>query len=271
MRNGQVCEYKERKKPGLRAGYGRELEARLDKLEGVLETQQHVLQQLANALPGGQNTGATLASPTGPAQRVPQAETALFIQTANTYPSAAPIARRESAFQSQMTSDGGQQQHPNFMAHPSQQPLHIPAPSTSSDGYAGTNPPLESPSLNIPHAGQMGLAMQDGAFNAVSQDQDFPPYDLLYALTDLFFKYVNTWCPILHRRTTLDSLFGPTTLEEADRILLHAIVATTLRFSQDPRLNDQSRERYHHISKQRVLLYGLENSSVKALQALVSS
>ena len=270
MRNGQVCEYKERKKPGLRAGYGRELEARLDKLEGVLETQQHVLQQLANALPAGQNTGATLASPTGPPQRVPQAETALFMQTANTYPSAAPIARRESSFQPQMTGDGGQQQHPNFMAHPSQQPLHIPAPSTSSDGYAATNPPLESPSLNIPHAGQMGLAMQDGAFNAVSQDQDFPPYDLLYALTDLFFKYVNTWCPILHRRTTLDALFGPTTLEEADRILLHAIVATTLRFSQDPRLNDQSRERYHNISKQRVLLYGLENSSVKALQALVS-
>jgi len=28
-RNNQVCEYRERKKPGLRAGYGRELEARL--------------------------------------------------------------------------------------------------------------------------------------------------------------------------------------------------------------------------------------------------
>lgn len=103
----------------------------------------------------------------------------------------------------------------------------------------------------------------------MSQDQDFPPYDLLYALTDLFFKHVNTWCPILHRRTTLDSLFGSSALEEADRILLHAIVATTLRFSSDGRLTPQSRERYHSISKQRVLLYGLENSSVKALQALV--
>jgi len=29
MRNGHICEYRERKKPGLRAGYGRELEARL--------------------------------------------------------------------------------------------------------------------------------------------------------------------------------------------------------------------------------------------------
>ena len=104
----------------------------------------------------------------------------------------------------------------------------------------------------------------------MSQDQDFPPYDLLYALTDQYFKHINTWCPILHRRSTLDSLFGPTSLEEADRILLHAIVATTLRFSTDSRLNEQSRERYHNVSKQKVLLYGLENSSVKALQALVS-
>lgn len=29
VKNNQLCEYKERKKPGLRAGYGRELEARL--------------------------------------------------------------------------------------------------------------------------------------------------------------------------------------------------------------------------------------------------
>lgn len=73
----------------------------------------------------------------------------------------------------------------------------------------------------------------------------------------------------MHRRSTLDSLFGSANLEEADRILLHAIVATTLRFSTDSRLTGPVRERYHAISKQKVLLYGLENSSVKALQALV--
>lgn len=107
---------------------------------------------------------------------------------------------------------------------------------------------------------------------SVAQDQDFPPYDLLYSLADLFFKHINTWCPILHRRSTLDSLFSATSsLDDSDRILLHAIVATTLRFSQDPRLTDQNREHYHNLSKQRVLLYGLENSSVKALQALVSN
>lgn len=210
-----------------------------DKLEGVLQTQQHVLQQLASQLPNTQTASGSFVSPVGPSQHVPQAETALFMQA------------------------------PSMYRHHGSQPSTIPAPPTSSEVYAPTNPPLESPSLNITGASQPNLSTSDRSTNPVAQDQDFPPYDLLYALTDLFFKHINTWCPILHRRTTLDSLFGPNALEEADRILLHAIVATTLRFSTDPRLSEQSRERYHSVSKQKVLLYGLENSSVKALQALV--
>ena len=38
-RNDRVCEYKERKKPGLRAGYGRELEGRIDRLEALIHAQ----------------------------------------------------------------------------------------------------------------------------------------------------------------------------------------------------------------------------------------
>lgn len=270
VRNDQICEYRERKKPGLRAGYGRELEARLDKLEGVIQSQQNVLQQLTGNLPGGQAVGGATSSPANSSQHIPPAETALFMQTPNMYTTVAPMTRRLSGFQSEMSGDMNQQQRAAFLRHSSQSSLHMPPALPSDDGYAPTNPPLESPSLNIPGTTQVNFTVQDGAINAVSQDQDFPPYDLLYALTDLFFKHVNTWCPILHRRTTLDALFGPTTLEEADRILLHAIVATTLRFSEDPRLNGQSRDRYHNTSKQKVLLYGLETSSVKALQALVS-
>jgi hypothetical protein len=124
--------------------------------------------------------------------------------------------------------------------------------------YSTTQPHVASPTLNITQA--------EPDFTT---DLALPPYDLLYALVDLYFKHINTWCPILHRRSTLDSLFGPSTLEEADRILLHAIVATTLRFSTDGRLNEERRKHYYDVSKQKVLLYGLENSSVKALQALV--
>ena len=113
------------------------------------------------------------------------------------------------------------------------------------------------------------VASTDGQPGSLAQDHDLPPYDLLYSLVDLYFKHINTWCPILHRRTTLDSLFGTSSLDEADRALLHAIVATTIRFSSDHRMDAESKDRYHASSKQRVLLFGLDNSSVKALQAQV--
>jgi len=100
-------------------------------------------------------------------------------------------------------------------------------------------------------------------------DHDLPPYDLQHNLVDLYFKHINTWCPILHRRSTLDTLFGTSRLDDEDRIVLHALVAVTLRFSNDTRLNEEAKRRYYETSKEKVLLYGFENSSVKAIQALV--
>ncbi|KAM3487234.1 hypothetical protein MY3957_009482 [Beauveria namnaoensis] len=61
-------------------------------------------------------------------------------------------------------------------------------------------------------------------------DQDLPPYDLVYSLVDLYFKNVNTWCPILHKKTTLDTLFGPSALQEADLLGL-AVEATSTMVS----------------------------------------
>ncbi len=118
------------------------------------------------------------------------------------------------------------------------------------------------PTLTSPHS-----ATGTQVYNEISAM--LPPYDLLYSLVDLYFKHINTWLPLLDRKTTLDTLFGASTLDEADRVLLHAIVATTLRFSQDPRLTPDGRQHYHDTSKQRVQLFGLENSNVRALQALV--
>ena len=156
-------------------------------------------------------------------------------------------------------ADGYQQAHeqtPNGIPQ-RHQSMHSTAPT---EYFAQNTATLESPTLNISAEPQASL---------IDPSQSFPPYDLLYALVDLYFKHINTWCPILHRKTTLDALFGPSTLDEADRIILHAIVATTLRLSTDTRLNAENRKRFHDSSKQKVLLYGLENSSVKALQALV--
>lgn len=100
-------------------------------------------------------------------------------------------------------------------------------------------------------------------------DADLPPPDLLYNIVDLYFKHVNTWSPILDRKVTFEQLLDSPVRDEPDRILLHAIVATTLRFSKDPRLTAESRKRYHDIAKQKVLLHGLERPSVRSLQALL--
>ncbi|CZS96110.1 related to Zn(II)2Cys6 transcriptional activator [Rhynchosporium agropyri] len=263
-RNGAICEYKERKKPGLRAGYGRELEQRLDRLEDIIRSHSQILEtsftSQSNSLPSDHDTprSAGFRSNDGLRNHVPHAETALFLQKPSTFSSNQSIDFSNPMPQTPgvtgLHGDHFQQgmQQPNSVHNQA----HQVASGHASDFYSANQAPLPSPSLNI------------------SPDQEFsdhalPPYDLLYALVDLYFKHVNTWCPILHRRTTLDALFGPSTLDEADKILLHAIVATTLRFSTDPRLTEDRRTRYHDISKQKVLLYGLENSSVKALQALV--
>ncbi|KAM7205411.1 fungal-specific transcription factor [Naviculisporaceae sp. PSN 640] len=289
-RNNANCEYKERKKPGLRAGYGRELEQRLDKLEEILRSHSETLQALgamsnnANSQSGGLThhlnnnaasvKGSTTSAPslpsdhgtprevgplsifarTGPdAIRTPQAETALFLQK--------PSSAVDFGLPPHTPA-----MHDGFPSMPTLSPqnnLHSLPPSAAAQEYYGTgsqSTPSAKHSLHSPSVS--GGPSQGG-------DQDLPPYDLLYALVDLYFKHINTWCPILHRKSTLESLFGPSITEETDKILLHAIVATTLRYSTDSRLTDERRRHYHDVAKERVLLYGMENSSVKSLQALV--
>lgn len=273
-RNGATCEYKERKKPGLRAGYGRELEQRLDRLEEVLRSHSQILESSFPNRTGSLSSDhetppsrATFRSNDGFRGHIPHAETALFLQRPSsafpggTLPGTQSMEFTTAVVQTPTTlpplhrdifqQGMHQTTHPHNQAHPSQT-------SQAPDFYSTSQAHVQSPSLNV--------TQNQSEFTS---EQALPPYDLLYALVDLYFKHVNTWCPILYRASTLSSLFGPAPLEEADRILLHAIVATTIRFSTDQRLTEEKRRHYHDVSKQKVLLYGMENSSVKALQALV--
>ncbi|KAF2177638.1 hypothetical protein K469DRAFT_602427 [Zopfia rhizophila CBS 207.26] len=272
LKNHSACTYLPRKKPGLRAGYGRELESRLDKLEALLQQQQNQISQLSN----NQIPPVVTSPPDGPVFRtppiiqtphIPRPETALFIQKPSTFPPQTPIQSNfigglpDAARQPPGVGTGNNGYQPP--SEEIQQPLG--ALGTPRDVYAPVAPsPFNSDRFNAPpmhgHIAQASIAQQDN---------DFPPYDLLYGLVDLFFKHIYPWCPILHRQTTLNSLFGDSSLDEADRIILHAIVATTLKFSTDQRLSAEKRDRYHKTSKEKVLLYGIENSSVKSLQALV--
>ncbi|KAF4121019.1 Fungal trans [Geosmithia morbida] len=278
-RNGATCEYKERRKPGLRAGYGRELEKRLDKLEEILKShseilhsttssinqpiqQAHSVRNSNSSLPSDQGTPRDAAPVFRPSDhiRTPQAETALFLHkpSSNFTPSSQGV---EFGLPPTPGISDGFQQHMQMSEMPAPQQIPGLPSSTPTQDYYSAN------SQGSIHQSSTASVSQNGG--QPSLDQDMPPYDLLYALVDLYFKHINTWCPILHRKTTLDSLFGPSTLQETDRILLHAIVATSMRYSNDPRLSEERRKHYHQVSKQRVLLYGMENTSVKSLQALV--
>ncbi|KKK24753.1 hypothetical protein ARAM_006049 [Aspergillus rambellii] len=260
-----VCEYKERKKPGLRAGYGKELEQRLDRLEEVIQAQgrlieTHLLQNQPHLSHGlSQPAALSYSSPSEPsAAHGPSPQNAFYFQD----PSSVPPAPRRA--DTSITS-------PTDLSVKNAMPNHIPSgiPSVPSLPHITNTTPQNDFTDN-----ESSLKVPVNLFSNQQQsfagpELDLPPYDLLYALVDLYFEHINTWCPILHRRTTLDTFFGPSPLEEADRMVLYSIVVTTLRYSSDSRLTDGNRKRYHDFSKQKVLLYGLENSSVKALQALV--
>ncbi|RDW60422.1 putative C6 transcription factor [Aspergillus mulundensis] len=266
-RNGQVCEYKERKKPGLRAGYGKELEQRLDRLEDIIQAQArlietHILQgqpRLSVSHDVHQPGSLSYSSPSEPsAAHGPSPRNPFYFHEPSSMPSAPRPPEPSTTSPTDVSVKNSiQSQITNGLAPVAALPQITN--TTAQNDYNDNESSLKVP-VSL-------FSNQEQSFS--DPELDLPPYDLLYALVDLYFEHLNTWCPILHRRTTLDTFFGPTPLEEADRMVLYAIVATTLRFSSDSRLTEQNRKRYHDSSKQKVLLYGLENSSVKALQALV--
>ncbi|KAK4223395.1 fungal-specific transcription factor domain-containing protein [Podospora fimiseda] len=310
-RNNANCEYKERKKPGLRAGYGRELEQRLDKLETKIRQHEEslriheenvrihadLLQTLTNnsSTSGGDATGPSTSSH----HRISTSQGS--VKGSHTSLSSDRSTPREPALQSIFSRTGSdplrisQAETVSFLQRSSRSVdfgLPAPVPTVGSapgfhDGYRGMSamsprthlPPLlghsssgpeyyarAAPSLAPIHSPP---ALPPPQPRQMSIDQDLPPYDMLHSLVEIYFKHINTWCPILHRKSTFDSLFGPARTSEVDKIVLHAIVATSLRYSTDERLTDESRQRYHEASKRKVLLYGMENLSVKSLQALV--
>jgi hypothetical protein len=107
------------------------------------------------------------------------------------------------------------------------------------------------------------------ATGVVLNGAQLPPQDILYILVDLYFKHVNTWCPILERKTTFATLFGSTSLSETDNILMHAIVTVALRFSNDERLTPESKRHFHRVSRERVMEHVVSNASVDALKSAI--
>ncbi|KAM3557399.1 hypothetical protein MY1884_004553 [Beauveria asiatica] len=216
-RNGAACEYKERKKPGLRAGYGKELEQRLDNLEATLLSHSRILQNLGHPLPNGGAGGAHNSFKSLPSEQGSPGESTQHFRPQDQI----RTLQREGSFvmakQSSFTPSSQNAEFPVNSApimHDRFQQRPVSTISTASHPDSAAHEYYQHSRANPPHH-----AESQGA------DQDLPPYDLVYSLVDLYFKNVNTWCPILHKKTTLDTLFGPSALQEAD--LLGLAVETT--------------------------------------------
>lgn len=290
-RNAHTCEYKERKKPGLRAGYGRELEQRLDHLEAELRRHAEIIAAHGldlNGSPESVNSPATTLN-----------------NKTNARSNHVPSSHRSNP--SLQSNDHGTPRDtgpPPVFAHAgpdsAERALFMHKPSTSADfglgprtpavvhdsfQHVATTQPHVQPAMTPSAAVQEYYGVPRGVGHQLAgpslpavlpatqghngTEQELPPYGVCYALMELYFKHIHPWCPILDRETTKDLFFGERIPNEEEKILLHAIVATAMRFATNKNLPEESRKRFYNASKQRVLLYGMEHSSVMSLQALV--
>lgn len=162
-------------------------------------------------------------------------------------------------------------------------PAPFPSPSTASHHLSPPPPSLShlgAPHLQPPphhHVSpansifrECGKREMADLSTSHSFDPDLPTDDILCTMIDLFFQHIYPTFPILHRQTLLDSFFQrrPSEVEEADVILMHAIVAAALRFSTDRRIDETWKERFRALAKRKVIFYALESPSVQSLRAI---
>lgn len=251
-RHGRDCVYKERRNNQHRTDQIMELEAKVKRLDALLQAlgrrvEDHVMNDHATGAIGftprsDASSHQSLGSPVGNnIGALPRKPTATLSESF-----------WEQRFAAQQSLRSGDHDMPDLdrtsvqsllNGGPSEVPAHSVARSVSS------------------------LVPERAESNSLGED--LPPNDVLYTLVDLFFKHTNTWIPILDRKTTFGTFFGSTSLTDRDRIVLYAIVACTLRFSKDPRLTPELKAHYHETAKRKVELYAFENVNIEASRALV--
>lgn len=302
-KNKRECIYRERARPGSRT-YGADLEAKVNRLDAMLRllgrrVEDHIT-STTHTPSQSQSPGPGITPTPG---RGASGSTAGEISTPGSIASSHPSTMMD-IFSVDLGSlsgfrDSPQQRRPlerssvsvsgQSMASLSPSNINRPSPLPGSSLPAPPPPPPPPPPLQSPQQQQQQQQNQQNQQNqqqqvqtptasytvplmgeaALVSDPDLPEPEIVYTLVDLYFKHVNTWCPILDRKAAFAAFFGSTMLSESKRILLHAVIVTTLRFYKDPRLSAERKAQYHRTSKQRVEHYALEHVSLEALEALV--
>ncbi|RKU49158.1 hypothetical protein DL546_008426 [Coniochaeta pulveracea] len=263
-RHGRECVYKERRNNQHRTDQIMELEGKVKRLEALLQAlgrrvEEHVLNDHATGA-----IGFPPRSEPSPHQSLdsPRPGTMSTVTVAGNKP--APALSQsfwEQRFIAQQSLRTPDHELPDHNRTSVQSLLNN---NNNNHNYAGSEAAVRS-AVGAPSASSLVPEVSESN----NLGEDLPPNDVLYTLVDLFFKHTNTWIPILDRKTTFATFFGSTSLTEADRIVLYAIVACTLRFSKDPRLTPELKRHYHESAKRRVELYAFENVNIEASRALV--
>ncbi|CAK7272669.1 hypothetical protein SEPCBS119000_005246 [Sporothrix epigloea] len=276
-RHNRQCVYLKRQPPGSRTRINAELEAKVNRIDSLLRAlgrrvEEHISRDHVGGFVGGGPDGAASNNAAGSSHTGDGLSPSLCSPTAadssifrpddehNQTPVSLPPPPMTSS------SSGG-------MLWPGSSSAGHGAPETSYNDF-DDDETVAGGGGAIRHGHGLqrySTSSSTAMFQAPNKTPaaELPPNDMLYTLVDLFFKHCNTWCPILDRKTIFGTFFGATSLEEPDRVLLHAIVATTLRFSKDARLTPEARDYYHATSSQVVRLYAMDHMTVPALRALV--
>ncbi|KAH9224895.1 hypothetical protein DL95DRAFT_350955 [Leptodontidium sp. 2 PMI_412] len=240
-KNNRPCSYSKKQRPGPKPGSGQDLADKVFRLESVVQLLSKQLEDhicVRNSIESGSNTSLS-----------PQV---LQDRTEKPGPVAPAGEPNKISWLSQVTLSD--QTQPSQVARDT-------TPQYPNETYVRAFTPvtpLISPSLST----TVGWPSE-------TVEPDLPPPEQLYVLVDLYFKHINTWIPMLDRVTTFDILSQAWIPDESDRVLLHAIVFVSLRFSRDPGHTTEVQDTYRSRLKRRVQLYGLENSNIRTIQSMV--
>lgn len=159
-RNNRVCLYQDRKKPGLRVGYGKELEDKINRLEAIIQV---LGRRVEDHISEHDSHPPLFHSPEFAIQQH-------AIRSGHPGAQATPMAEPRWS----------------QSAHPEDRHQFSRPSDTMSIHSVVVNAPvgiMEDPTSSTPG--------QTWATTSSSIESELPPYDLLYSICDLYFKHVN--------------------------------------------------------------------------------
>ncbi|KAJ0114020.1 hypothetical protein J7T55_007854 [Diaporthe amygdali] len=148
--------------------------------------------------------------------------------------------------------------------------------SASGDGNSWALPPSEKETSTRVHdvqhhqANPLPSRMDSEHRITTGDDNELPPDDVLFLLVETYFRLIHPWIPMLHVRNFRQRMKDPLQRSQITTIC-HAIISICARFSNDPRLGQDSAARDQKAKRSRdtVILQSMQSFSVENLQALI--